>query len=98
MWVPKGRPYHAASAARASGHRGSHIEGRAGPPGDRIAARLPGARAYYDPLRARGVGHPALRQLGNGLVGILHGRLTTGTTYDESTAWTHQQQHLQAVA
>jgi transposase len=34
----------------------------------------PGARAYYDQLRARGVGHhAALRQLGNRLVGILHG-------------------------
>jgi hypothetical protein len=39
----------------------------------------PGARAYYDQLRARGVGHhAALRQLGNRLVGILHGCLTTG--------------------
>ena len=34
----------------------------------------PGARAYYDQLRAREVGHnPALRQLANRLVGILHG-------------------------
>src|SRR3954465_12328465 len=34
----------------------------------------PGARAYYDSIRARGVGHhAALRQLGNRLVGILHG-------------------------
>jgi len=59
----------------------------------------PGARAYYDQLRARGVGHhAALRQLGNRLVGILHGCLTTGTTYDEPTAWPHHQQDLQAVA
>ena len=44
----------------------------------------PGARAYYDQLRARGVGHrAALRQLGNRLVGILHGCLKTGTIYDE---------------
>jgi transposase len=40
----------------------------------------PGARAYYDQLRARGAGHnAALRQLGNRLVGILHGCLKTGT-------------------
>ena len=36
----------------------------------------PGARAYYDQLRARGKTHnAALRQLGNRLVGILHGCL-----------------------
>ncbi len=51
----------------------------------------PGARAYYDQQRARGIGHrAALRQLGNRLVGILHGCLTTGTPYDEDTAWHHQ--------
>ena len=50
----------------------------------------PGARAYYDNLRARGTGHhAALRQLGNRLVGILHGCLKTHTTYDEATAWGH---------
>jgi hypothetical protein len=49
-----------------------------------------GARAYYDALRARKIGHQAaLRQLANRLVGILHGCLKTGTLYDESTAWTH---------
>jgi transposase len=59
----------------------------------------PGARAYYDQLRARGVGHhTALRQLGNRLVGILHGCLKTGTVYDEHTAWAHQRQDLQAAA
>jgi transposase len=52
----------------------------------------PGARAYYDALRARGIGHhAALRQLGNRLVGILHGCLKTSTPYDETTAWAHQQ-------
>ena len=55
----------------------------------------PGARAYYHSLRARGIGHhAALRQLGNRLVGVLHGCLKTGTTYDERTAWarhTHDQ-------
>jgi transposase len=50
----------------------------------------PGARAYYDTLRARGTGHhAALRQLGNRLVGILHGCLKTRTPYDETTAWAH---------
>jgi transposase len=47
-----------------------------------------GARAYYDQLRSRGAGHrAALRQLGNRLVGILHGCLKTGTLYDEAKAW-----------
>jgi Transposase/Transposase IS116/IS110/IS902 family len=33
----------------------------------------PGARAYYDAMRARNIGHhAALRQLGNRLVGVLH--------------------------
>ena len=50
----------------------------------------PGARAYYDRIRARGIGHhAALRQLANRLVGILHGCLKTGTVYDETTAWPH---------
>ncbi|MGD9525189.1 IS110 family transposase [Pseudonocardia sp.] len=50
----------------------------------------PGARAYYDRLRARGIGHnAALRQLANRLVGILHGCLRTRTRYDEATAWPH---------
>jgi transposase len=48
----------------------------------------PGARAYYDTLRARGTGHhAALRQLANRLVGILHGCLKTGNHYDETIAW-----------
>ena len=50
----------------------------------------PGARAYYDALRARGTGHnAALRQLANRLVGILHGCLKTRTRYDEAKAWAH---------
>jgi transposase len=53
----------------------------------------PGARGYYDQQRARGVGHhAALRQLGNRLVGILHGCLKTGTKYDEDTAWSRSQE------
>ena len=51
----------------------------------------PGARAYYQVLRARNIGHQAaLRQVANRLVGILHGCLKTGTGYDEHTAWGHQ--------
>jgi len=54
----------------------------------------PGARAYYRQLRDRDVGHhAALRQLGNRLVGILHGCLKTHTRYDEATAWSHHGQH-----
>jgi hypothetical protein len=48
----------------------------------------PAARAYYDQLRDRGKDHnAALRQLANRLVGVHHGCLKTGTTYDEHTAW-----------
>ena len=51
----------------------------------------PGARAYYDRQRARGLDHnPALRQVANRLVGILHGCLKTRTFYDETTAWSHR--------
>jgi len=59
----------------------------------------PGARAYYDQLRVRGIGHrAALRQLGNRLVGILHGCLKTSTRYDEDKAWTPTQQDRQLAA
>jgi transposase len=52
----------------------------------------PGARTYYNTLRARGTGHQAaLRQLGNRFVGILHGCLKTSTLYNETTAWAHLQ-------
>lgn len=52
----------------------------------------PGARAYYDQLRARDVGHrAALRVLANRLTGILHGCLKTGTIYNEATAWSPPQ-------
>lgn len=52
----------------------------------------PGARRYYDELRARGIGHEAaLRQLANRLVGILHGCLKTRTRYDEQIAWPRYQ-------
>jgi transposase len=57
----------------------------------------PGARAYYDQLRAREVGHPAaLRQLANRLVGILHGCLKTRTLYNEATAWSHRTEKVAA--
>jgi transposase len=50
----------------------------------------PGAKAYYQTMRARGIGHQAaLRQLSNRLVGILHGCLKTGPLYNENTAWAH---------
>ena len=52
----------------------------------------PGARAYYDELKDRKIGHQAaLRQLANRWVGILHGCLKTHTLYDEDTAWSHHQ-------
>ena len=49
-----------------------------------------GARAYYDAMRARKIGHQAaLRQLANRHVGILHGCLKTSNLYNETTAWRH---------
>lgn len=50
----------------------------------------PGAKAYYQQIRARGTSHQgALRQLANRWIGILHGCLKTGALYDENTAWAH---------
>ena len=49
----------------------------------------PGARAYYDTQRHRGVEHnAALRHLANRFVGILHGCLASESVYDEHIAWT----------
>jgi transposase len=59
----------------------------------------PGARAYYDKQRTRGLGHnAALRQVSNRLVGILHGCLKTGTRYDEATAWPNAVTHTEPLA
>jgi hypothetical protein len=50
----------------------------------------PGARHYYDELRAREKTHrQALRQLANRWVAILHTCLERGALYDESLAWPH---------
>ena len=59
----------------------------------------PGARAYYDELRARQIEHnDALRRVANRLVGILHGCLKTRTLYDEATAWGHRENLPQSSA
>jgi len=48
----------------------------------------PGARRYYDTLRARDKTHgQALRAVANRLVGILHGCLAHRALYDEEIAW-----------
>ena len=53
----------------------------------------PGARAFYDEQRARGLEHnDALRRLANRLVGILHGCLKSRTLYDEDAAWGHREE------
>jgi hypothetical protein len=50
--------------------------------------RSPGARAYYDALRARKLDHhPALRTLANRWVGIFHGCLRHRCRYVEEIAW-----------
>jgi transposase len=57
----------------------------------------PGARAFYDAQRAKGLEHnDALRRLANRLVGILHGCLKTRTLYDEAIAWSHRESSLAA--
>jgi hypothetical protein len=48
----------------------------------------PGARRYYDELRARDKSHrKAVRQLANRWVGILHACLERSCLYDEEIAW-----------
>lgn len=59
----------------------------------------PGARAYYDAQRAKGLSHrKALRALGNRHVGILHGCLRHRTAYDEHTAWAHRPENSLTTA
>ena len=48
----------------------------------------PGARNYYDHLRAKGnTNNQALRAVSRRLVGILHACLRDNVPYDEATAW-----------
>ena len=50
--------------------------------------RSPGARRYYDALRARGKTHSqAIRQLANRWIGILHACLERRELYREEIAW-----------
>jgi hypothetical protein len=58
----------------------------------------PGARAYYDELRARDIGHDdAMRRVAGRLTGTLHGCLKHGRDYDEATAWSHRASPPQAA-
>ena len=58
----------------------------------------PGARAFYDELRSRDVGHDdAMRRVAGRLTGILHGCVKTGSEYDEATAWSHRHNPPQAA-
>jgi transposase len=57
----------------------------------------PGARSYYDELKARDKHHrKAIRQLANRWVGILHGCLENDTPYDEAIAWSRHRQDVPA--
>jgi hypothetical protein len=59
----------------------------------------PGARAFYDAQRAKGLEHnDALRRLASRFAGILHGCLKTRTRYDEATAWGHRENIPQSDA
>ncbi len=59
----------------------------------------PGARRYYDALRARGKTHSqATRQLANRWVGILHACLERHEAYREDVAWPERQEVLRLVA
>jgi transposase len=53
----------------------------------------PGARHYYDELRARDKHHrKAVRQLANKWVGILHACLENDCPYDEKIAWSPREE------
>jgi transposase len=59
----------------------------------------PGARAYYDALRARGkTHHQALRQLANRWVGVLHACLERRRAYREEVAWPALEEAIRLVA
>ena len=59
----------------------------------------PGARRYYDALRARGKTHSqATRQLANRWVGIFHACLERREAYQEDVAWPERQEELRVVA
>ena len=59
----------------------------------------PGARRYYDALRARGKTHSqATRQLANRWVGILHTCLERRQAYREEVAWPAAEQLIRLVA
>jgi transposase len=59
----------------------------------------PGARRYYDALRARGkTNRQALRQLANRWVGILHGCLERREAYREQVAWPEPEDRLTLAA
>jgi hypothetical protein len=58
----------------------------------------PGARAFYDELRAREIGHDdAMRRVATRLTGILHGCLKHGRDYDEAAAWSHRLRDAEAA-
>ena len=58
----------------------------------------PGARRYYDLLRARGKTHSqATRQLANRWVGILHTLLERREAYQEEVAWPEREEALRLV-
>jgi len=60
-----------------------------------VLSASPGARRYYDDLRATGKTHrQATRALSNKLVGILHGCLTSRTVYNEAIAWKRYEQQV----
>jgi transposase len=59
----------------------------------------PGARGYYDALRARAKTHrQALRQLANRWVGILHGCLAARQSYREEIAWQPEREVVLSAA
>jgi transposase len=63
------------------------------------STQSPGARRYYDALRARGKTHcQAIRQVANRWVGILHALLERRQAYREEVAWPEPEKVLQLVA